>query len=145
MLVDSDKGPAITRGADRRITRVGRIIRPLRVDELPQLLNVLMGDMSLVGPRPEAPSIVERYTAEQREVLRVRPGITGPTQLVSLDEAAQIPTDADPTEYYVRHLLTQTFGGDLKILLRTPVCLGRCALAGLGFSRLLKATRRRPA
>jgi lipopolysaccharide/colanic/teichoic acid biosynthesis glycosyltransferase len=124
---------------------------------LPQLLNVLTGDMSLVGPRPEAPSIVERYTVEQREVLTVRPGITGPTQLGSLDEAAQVPADADPTEYYVRHLLpdklaadlhyvrTQTFGGDIRILLMTPVCLGRFALASLRFSRLLKAARRRPA
>ena len=72
MFVDSDKGSAITSGADSRVTRVGRIIRPLRIDELPQLLNVLMGDMSLVGPRPEAPAIVERYTAEQR-------GSSGPT------------------------------------------------------------------
>ena len=156
MFADSDKGSAITSGVDPRVTRVGRIIRPLRIDELPQLLNVLVGNMSLVGPRPEAPSIVERYTAEQREVLEVRPGITGPTQLDSLDEAARLPADAEPTEYYVRHLLpdklagdlhyvkTRTFAGDIRILLRTPVCLGHFVLAPR-FSRLLRVTRRRPA
>jgi lipopolysaccharide/colanic/teichoic acid biosynthesis glycosyltransferase len=157
MFVDSDKGSAITSGGDARVTRIGRIIRPLRLDELPQLVNVLRGDMSLVGPRPEAPSIVERYTAEQREVLTVRPGITGPTQLESLDEAARLPADVEPTEYYVRHLLpeklardlhyvrTRTFAGDLGILLRTPVALGHVLIARRRFSRLLKVTRRRPA
>ncbi len=157
MFVDSDKGSAITSGVDPRVTRIGRIIRPLRIDELPQLLNVLIGDMSLVGPRPEAPSIVERYTAEQREVLTVRPGITGPTQLDSLDEAARLPADAEPTEYYVRHLLpeklagdlhyvrTRTFAGDIRILLWTPVCLAYFMLADCVFGRLLKVTGRTPA
>jgi lipopolysaccharide/colanic/teichoic acid biosynthesis glycosyltransferase len=157
MVVDSDKGSAITGGVDPRITRVGRIIRPLRVDELPQLVNVLIGDMSLVGPRPEAPSIVERYSTEQREVLTVPPGITGPTQLDSLDEAAQLPADAEPTEYYVKHLLpdklasdlhyvkTRTVAGDIRILMRTPIGLARLVLARLPFTRLLKVTRRRPA
>jgi lipopolysaccharide/colanic/teichoic acid biosynthesis glycosyltransferase len=157
MFVDSDKGSAITNGVDPRVTRIGRVIRPVRIDELPQLLNVLAGNMSLVGPRPEAPSIVERYTAEQRKVLEVRPGITGPTQLDSLDEAARLPADAEPTEYYVRHLLpnklagdlryvrTRTAAGDIQILLKTPICLGRFVLARSHFSRLLKVTRRRPA
>jgi FlaA1/EpsC-like NDP-sugar epimerase/lipopolysaccharide/colanic/teichoic acid biosynthesis glycosyltransferase len=153
MFVDADRGPAITRGVDPRVTRVGRIIRPLRIDELPQLLNVLKGDMSLVGPRPEAPSIVERYTEGQREVLQVRPGITGPTQLGSLDESAQLPADGEPTEYYVRHLLpgklaqdlqyvrTRTFTGDLGILLRTPIALGQFVLARPRVGRLLKLSR----
>ena len=157
MFVDSDKGSAITSGADSRVTRIGRIIRPLRIDELPQLLNVLIGDMSLVGPRPEAPSIVERYSAEQREVLTVRPGITGLTQLTSLDEAAQLPGDVEPTEYYVTHLLpaklagdlhyvkTWTFAGDIRILAMTPICLGRLMLGRLCFSRLLKVSGRKAA
>jgi lipopolysaccharide/colanic/teichoic acid biosynthesis glycosyltransferase len=157
MFVDSDKGSAITKGVDPRVTRIGSLIRPLRIDELPQLLNVLIGNMSLVGPRPEAPSIVERYTAEQRRVLEVRPGITGPTQLESLDEAARLPADAEATEYYVRHLLpdklasdlhyvkTRTFAGDIRTLLKTPVCLGHFLLVRLHFSRLLKITGRRAA
>jgi lipopolysaccharide/colanic/teichoic acid biosynthesis glycosyltransferase len=157
MFTDSDRGSPITTGVDARVTRVGRIIRPLRIDELPQLLNVLEGTMSLVGPRPEAPSIVKRYTAEQRAVLEVRPGITGLTQLESLDEAARLPTDGDPTEYYVNHLLpeklaadlryvkTRTFAGDLRILLRTPLCLGRLVLIRPHFGRLMRLSRRRPA
>jgi lipopolysaccharide/colanic/teichoic acid biosynthesis glycosyltransferase len=156
MFTDSDRGSPITRGVDHRITRVGRVIRPLRIDELPQLLNVLRGDMSLVGPRPEAPSIVERYTPEQREVFQVRPGITGPTQLDWLDEATRVPADAEPVEYYLRHLLpaklasdlcyvkTRTFAGDIRLLLRTPFSLGHSVLARPRLGRRLKATWRRP-
>ena len=153
MVVHADTGSPITGGVDPRVTRIGHMIRPSRIDELPQLLNVLKGDMSLVGPRPEAPSIVERYTEEQREVLTVRPGITGPTQLVSLDEARRLPAHGEATEYYVTHLLpqklardlqyvkTRTFAGDLKILFNTPVRLGHFVLARPRFGRLLKVTR----
>ncbi len=69
-------GPGVTRAGDDRITRVGRVLRATKLDELPQLLNVLRGDMSLVGPRPEDPRYVATYTAEQRQVLSVRPGVT---------------------------------------------------------------------
>jgi lipopolysaccharide/colanic/teichoic acid biosynthesis glycosyltransferase len=110
--------------------------------------------MSLVGPRPEAPSIVERYTEEQRKVLEVRPGITGATQLDSLDEAARLPADADPTEYYVtrilpdkltadlRYVKMRTFAGDLLILLRTPVRLMYFVVARECVSRVRRVTRR---
>ena len=153
MFVDADKGSAITAGVDARVTRVGRILRPSRMDELPQLLNVLKGDMSLVGPRPEAPSIVERYTPEQREVLTLRPGITGPTQLTWLNESSQLPATADPATYYVRHLLpqklemdlqyvrTRTLLEDLRILLRTPIRLGHFVMARPRLARVLKASR----
>jgi lipopolysaccharide/colanic/teichoic acid biosynthesis glycosyltransferase len=157
MFADSDRGSAITSGVDHRVARVGRIIPTPRIDELPQLLNVLMGNMSLVGPKPAAQSIVERYTAEPREVLDVGAGVTEPTQPDSPNEAARLPADAEPTDYYVRPLLsdklaadldyikTRTFGGDLRILLRTPVCLGRFLPARTRFSRLPKITRRRSA
>ena len=153
MSVGADSGAPITSGGDRRITRVGRIIRLSRVDELPQLINVLKGDMSLVGPRPEAPVIVQQYSEEQREVLHVRPGITGPTQLVSLDEAERLPKDGDSTDYYVRHLLprklemdlqyvrTRTFAEDLRLLLRTPARLGQFVLARPRLGQVLKFTR----
>src|SRR5690242_5473898 len=113
MIVDADKDSAITGNVDARVTRVGRILRPLRLDELPQLFNVLKGDMSLVGPRPEARSIVDRYTAEQRAVLEVPPGLTGRTQLIHLDEVVRMPAGADPTEYYIRHILPTKLEQDL--------------------------------
>jgi lipopolysaccharide/colanic/teichoic acid biosynthesis glycosyltransferase len=114
----------------------------MRVDELPQLLNVLKGDMSLVGPRPEAPEFVEAYTDEQRRVLAVRPGITGPTQLAWMRESEMFPPGVDQAEYYVRAMLpeklqsdlrylrTRTLAGDLGYLVQTPfrltgVILGR--------------------
>ena len=77
MVVDAGAaGPSITRAGDARITPVGRILRQTKLDELPQLWNVLIGDMSFVGPRPEVPEYVARYTAEQRRVLELKPGIT---------------------------------------------------------------------
>lgn len=75
---DHRRGPGITTAADERVTRLGRLLRKTKVDELPQLINVLCGDMSLVGPRPEDPGYVALYTREQRRVLAVRPGITSP-------------------------------------------------------------------
>jgi lipopolysaccharide/colanic/teichoic acid biosynthesis glycosyltransferase len=79
-------GPKITTHADRRITRVGKILRPARLDELPNLWNVLRGEMSLVGPRPEDPHYVELYSDEDRSVLAVRPGVTSLAALLYRDE-----------------------------------------------------------
>jgi FlaA1/EpsC-like NDP-sugar epimerase/lipopolysaccharide/colanic/teichoic acid biosynthesis glycosyltransferase len=153
MVVQADTGSAITGGDDQRVTRVGRIIGPLHIDALPQLLNVLKGDMSLVGPRPEAPSIVERYTPEQRTVLEVRPGITGVTQLGWLNESRRLPAGSDPTEYYVRYILprkletdlhyvrTRTFAADIRLLVRTPLHLGHFVLAQPHLRPLLKIGR----
>lgn len=82
MVEDAEEqGPSVTFESDRRVTRVGRFLRRWKIDELPTLVNVLFGDMSLVGPRPETPPYVERYTPKEREVLAVRPGITGPSQI----------------------------------------------------------------
>jgi lipopolysaccharide/colanic/teichoic acid biosynthesis glycosyltransferase len=148
-----DAGAPITGAVDRRVTRLGRLLRPTRLDELPQLFNVLKGDMSFVGPRPEAPAVVGRYTAEQSRVLDVRPGLTGPTQLASLAESEQFPPDVDPTEYYVRHVMprkveldlryirSRSFLGDLRIMLGTPLLLGQFVLARPRVSRLPKLTR----
>ena len=98
--------------------RAGRLIRLLRLEALPQFLNVLRGDMSLVGPRPQAPSIVDRYTAEQREILRVRPGLTGPSQLAWLDVERRSKAGSDPEpyadpDYYLTHVLPQHLQSDL--------------------------------
>ena len=87
MIVDADKqGAGITTARDRRITKVGLWLRRFKLDELPQLWNVLKGEMSLVGPRPEDPRYVAHYTPEQRQVLAVRPGITG-TASLAIDSA----------------------------------------------------------
>jgi lipopolysaccharide/colanic/teichoic acid biosynthesis glycosyltransferase len=141
MVVGSESGPAITGKADPRTTRIGRLIRPVRIDELPQLLNVLTGDMSLVGPRPESPEFVAAYTTEQRRVLALRPGITGPTQLAWLGESDRFPPGVDPARYYIgtmlpeklqsdlRYLRTRTLAGDLGYLIRTPFCLVELVLS----------------
>jgi lipopolysaccharide/colanic/teichoic acid biosynthesis glycosyltransferase len=109
-------GPTITGANDPRITRVGRFLRVTKFDELPQFLNVVLGDMSLVGPRPEAPEIVAMYTPEQRAVLSVKPGVTGKVQLESREESDSIPEDAKADEYYVRHMLDRKFQTDMEYL-----------------------------
>ena len=82
MVVNADQiGVALTRSEDPRVTRLGRILRKWKIDEFPQLLNILRGEMSVVGPRPECPDYVRYYTPEQRQVLRVKPGMTGLTQV----------------------------------------------------------------
>jgi len=101
MQIDADKcGPSVTAGGDPRITSIGRILRTLKVDELPQLWNVVKGDMSLVGPRPEVPLYVRFYTEEQKKVLNVRPGITDPSTLAYRHEEGLLATQADPEAYY---------------------------------------------
>ncbi len=104
-----------TSSFDRRITRVGRLLRRTSLDELPQLINVLRGDMSMVGPRPEMPFIVEKYDAFQRQRLQVVPGITGLWQL-SADRASQIHENLHYDLTYIRN---RTFCLDIAILLHT--------------------------
>jgi len=121
MVVDAERqgaGFAVDRG-DARITRVGRVIRRTSIDELPQLWNVVRGDMSVIGPRPTLRYQVERYTDRQRRRLEVRPGLTGWAQIhgrATLPWAERIELDV----WYVEH---RSPGVDLKILLRTPLAL----------------------
>ena len=107
MRPDADRlGPPLTVGEDVRITRAGRWLRRYRFDELPQLLDVLRGDMSLVGPRPEVPHYLALMPAALRErVLAVRPGITDPVSLAHLDEAAELAAAADPEREYIEVIL----------------------------------------
>lgn len=100
-------GPAITVGADPRITRVGRLLRNTKLDELPQLINVLKGDMSLVGPRPEVPRYVELFREDYADILQVRPGITDLASLQYRDEAAILARAENPEEEYVRRILPE--------------------------------------
>jgi FlaA1/EpsC-like NDP-sugar epimerase/lipopolysaccharide/colanic/teichoic acid biosynthesis glycosyltransferase len=141
MAVDADRrGPPLTRKDDARVTRLGRWLRPLRLDELPQLFNIVRGDMGLVGPRPELPSIVERYTLEEREVLSVRPGLVGPSHLEGLDESERYPAGVDPVAYYVEHVLPGKLRRDLDYLRRRSLvtdlgCVLRVPWALLRHSR----------
>jgi lipopolysaccharide/colanic/teichoic acid biosynthesis glycosyltransferase len=107
MVADApQRGPALTVGDDARITRIGRWLRRTRLDELPQLIDVVAGHMSLVGPRPELPQYVAHYPAALRErALSVRPGITDPSSLLYLDESEQLARAADPEREYVEVIL----------------------------------------
>jgi lipopolysaccharide/colanic/teichoic acid biosynthesis glycosyltransferase len=120
MVTNADRlGGAITTQRDPRVTAIGRFLRATKIDELPQFFNLLVGDLTLVGPRPEDPDIVERYTAEQKETLKVKPGITGPGQLYyTTDQAATIPDSVPAEEYYIEHLLGPKLRKDLEYLRR---------------------------
>ena len=116
MVVGADKsGPGITTAEDRRITPVGRFLRKTKLDELPQLINVLRGEMSLVGPRPEDPRYVAYYTPDQRQVLRVRPGITSAASLRYRDEAALL-TGPDWEKTYIESIMPQKLAIELAYL-----------------------------
>lgn len=118
MRADADRvGPGITAADDPRITRVGRLLRTSKLDELPQLINVLRGEMSLVGPRPEAPEYVQLYDDRQRAVLSMRPGITGPTQLAYRHEERmllQLAQGGDVERQYREVLMPRKLESDLE-------------------------------
>jgi lipopolysaccharide/colanic/teichoic acid biosynthesis glycosyltransferase len=127
-------GPILTEWADPRITACGRILRRYKLDELPQLVNVVRGDMSLVGPRPELPELVAYYSDEERRVLSVRPGITGPTQLAAHDEEEHLPAGVDIVRYHVEKILRPKLRSDLAYVAERStwgdlVLLGRTLLA----------------
>lgn len=104
MVCGADQaGPAVTRDGDARITGIGRLLRKAKLDELPQLWNVLKGEMSLVGPRPEVPRYVEHYTPAQRAILRHKPGITDLASLYFRDEEALLANAGNLEEFYLQH------------------------------------------
>ena len=139
MVVDApQRGPQLTIGDDPRITRAGAFLRRSKIDELPQLLDVLAGHMSLVGPRPELPAYVAHYPAVLRDkVLAVRPGITDPVSLDLADESDLLGRAADPEREYVEVLLPRklraaaayaeraTLWTDLQVIGRTLRLLAR--------------------
>lgn len=113
MIVNADKvGPGITGAVDPRITRMGWFLRRYKLDELPQLLNVLIGDMSFVGPRPEDPRYVALYTPIQRNVLRVRPGITSLASIQFRNESHLLTADDWETQY-IRDIMPAKLAIDL--------------------------------
>ncbi len=132
MRVGSDKGSLITVGGhDSRITKSGYFIRKYKIDELPQLINVFIGDMSLVGPRPEVRKYVDLYTPEQRKVLDVRPGITDVASIKYRNENEILGAVENPDEYYINvimpdkirlnldYLAKRSFFKDLEVIFAT--------------------------
>lgn len=130
------EGPQITAGNDPRITREGRWLRRWKIDELPQLINVLAGEMSFVGPRPEVPRYAEMWPPDLRPlILSVRPGLTDPATLRFLDEEKILARSSDPEALYVHEILpakaaayaeyvrNRNFGGDLRLLVGTAAKL----------------------
>jgi lipopolysaccharide/colanic/teichoic acid biosynthesis glycosyltransferase len=131
MTQGATAGGALTIAADSRVTRLGRWLRASKLDELPQLFNVLAGEMSLVGPRPEVPRFVAHYSADQRRVLAMRPGITDPACLSYRHEGVLLARSADPERTYVAEIMpekirlnleyarTATRWSDFRVILRT--------------------------
>lgn len=130
-------GPQVTVAGDTRITKVGRWLRRSKIDELPQLVNILRGEMSFVGPRPEVPKYTAFYDARQRRVLSVKPGITGPASLVFATEEKLLANQADTEHFYVSRLMPiklemdisycekAGFLADIKLILQTMLRLLR--------------------
>lgn len=132
MRIGADKKGLLTIGMkDSRITRVGIFLRKYKIDELPQLLNVLIGNMSLVGPRPETPNFVALYSDEQRKVFTVKPGITDEASIEYVNENEILSKYTDAEKAYVeivmpaklainlKYVQHHSFGGDLKIIWKT--------------------------
>ena len=105
MRVGSDKYSQITVGKDDRITKIGSFLRKYKLDEIPQLINVLIGDMSLVGPRPEVPKYVALYTDEQKEILKVRAGITDYASIEFSNENDLLASEEDPEKAYIKKVM----------------------------------------
>ncbi len=132
MRVGSDKGSQITIGGrDPRVTRAGYWLRKFKIDELPQLINVFIGDMSLVGPRPEVRRYVDLYTPEQMHVLDVRPGITDAASIKFRNESEFLKQVEDPEKHYIEVIMPMkldlylqyanyhSFKGDIRLILET--------------------------
>ncbi|MCW2601704.1 MAG: Sugar transferase [Frankiales bacterium] len=151
--VGTDRAPRLTVGVDPRVTRVGAFLRRRHLDELPQLVNVLRGEMSFVGARPEVPDYVLPDLADQVEVLRHRPGVTDPASLAFRNEAALLAAQPDPVAYYRSTLLPakvrisadylrrRSVGSDVRVLADTLLCL---VAPSHGASGILPARRRPP-
>lgn len=132
MSVGADlHGPLVTVGDDARVTRAGRWLRHWRLDELPQFIDVLRGDMSLVGPRPEVPRYLAQMPADLRaRVLAVRPGVTDPVSLAHVDEAGLLAAAADPEREYVEVILPRKLRAAADYADRASLWTDLAVLAG---------------
>ncbi len=124
MVVDAEKlGRQITVGNDSRITKIGAFLRKYKIDELPQLINVFKGDMSLVGPRPEVPRYVNMYTEEQRKVLDVKPGITDLASIRYRDENELLGQAENPDEFYINTIMPDKLALNLEYINKSNIFL----------------------
>lgn len=136
MCVDADQGSLITVGThDARITRVGAFLRRFKIDEVPQFFNILKGEMSIVGPRPEVRKYVDMYTPEQMRVLSVRPGLTDYASIRYVNENEILAASSDPERTYIEDIMPdklnlnlkyideQSFWTDVKIILQTIIAI----------------------
>ena len=134
-----NQGPSLTVGNDSRITKIGRILRKTKIDEFPQLWNVLVGEMSLVGPRPEVETYVSLYSAEQKRVLELKPGITDPASLAMYDEAKLLSRASNPEEFYIQKVMPEKIRINLEYANKAGVITDFLVIAAtlaraLGFS-----------
>ena len=123
MRVGSDKYSQITVGKDDRITKIGSFLRKYKLDEIPQLINVLIGDMSLVGPRPEVPKYVALYTDEQKEILKVRAGITDYASIEFSNENDLLALEEDPEKAYIEKVMPKKIELNKKYLSEISVLM----------------------
>jgi lipopolysaccharide/colanic/teichoic acid biosynthesis glycosyltransferase len=142
MVADAERrGPAVSGKGDPRITRMGRWLRASKVDELPQLINLVRGEVTLFGPRAEVARYLPHYTAEERRLLEVRPGLTGPGQLYfTTHQAAELDSAEDPENHYIEHQLHPKLAMDLDYLrnrgvVRDLALLGRTVAVMAGWRR----------
>lgn len=136
MIVGAEKlGSQVTVGADSRITRVGKYLRKFRIDEIPQIFNIVLGDLSFVGVRPEVPKYVENYTPEMYATLLLPAGVTSMTSILYKDEASLLENSSNPDETYVQKILPEkmkynleyiknfNFIDDIKIMFKTVIAV----------------------
>lgn len=132
MYANSDKKGLLTIGAsDNRVTKVGKFLRRTKIDELPQLINIFLGQMSFVGPRPEVPKYVALYTAEQKKIFSVKPGLTDYASLKFINENELLALQENPEKYYIEVIMQEklklnlqyiqemSFWTDIKIIIKT--------------------------
>ena len=123
MCVEADKGSQITIGEDdMRITRAGAFLRKFKIDEFPQFLNILKGEMSIVGPRPEVRKYVDLYTPEQMRVLSVRPGLTDYASIRYVNENAILAASSNPEKTYIEEIMPDKLNLNLKYIDEQSLC-----------------------
>ncbi len=136
MVSDAEfRGKKLTVGGDSRITKVGLFLRQHKIDELPQLFNIVTGDMSLVGPRPEVPEFLNKFAGEYSEILKYRPGITDRTTLLFRREEEILSVTDNPTEFYLQYIMPYKIRSYQRFLVRSNVASDLATIFDTLFNR----------